>query len=275
MARDSVDGAGDERARIRAALVELVAARGYQSTTVDHVIELAGVEPAAFHRHFASVEECFAATWEAVDGELTGLMAAAFGRRARWRDRLRDALLAGLGYLAEDDSRARLYVAEVVYVSEEMRDRQRRSLARLSATIDLGRGGEARRGAGVLRDRGRGLRRDLAPGPSADSDGAGEGPARRAAAVHVHSRSSLQGGRCSQGRARRLLISAKPLALSSDAWGLEDPATSPAIRDFGRFTAVATASPPTSSPTTSASACWRHSPPAWPSTATTRRRSAR
>ena len=82
MARDSVDGAGDERARICAALVELVAARGYQSTTVDHVIELAGVEPAAFHRHFASVEECFAATWEAVDRELTGLMAAAFGRRA-------------------------------------------------------------------------------------------------------------------------------------------------------------------------------------------------
>jgi AcrR family transcriptional regulator len=121
-------------------LVELVAARGYQSTTVDHVIELAGVEPAAFHRHFASVEECFAATWEAVDGELTSLMAAAFGRRAAWRDRLREALLAGLGYLADDDSRARLYVAEVVYVSEEMRDRQRRSLARLSATIDLGRG---------------------------------------------------------------------------------------------------------------------------------------
>jgi AcrR family transcriptional regulator len=123
-------------------LVELVAARGYQSTTVDHVIELAGVEPAAFHRHFESVEQCFAATWEAVDRELTGLMAAAFERRTRWRDRLRDALFAGLGYLAQDDSRARLYVAEVVYVSDEMRDRQRRSLARLSATIDLGRGGE-------------------------------------------------------------------------------------------------------------------------------------
>jgi AcrR family transcriptional regulator len=123
-------------------LVELVAARGYQATTVDHVIELAGVEPAAFHRHFASVEDCFAAAWEAVDGELTRRMAAAFGRRTEWRDRLRDALLAGLGYLAEDDSRARLYVAEVVYVSEEMRDRQRRSLGRLSATIDLGRDGE-------------------------------------------------------------------------------------------------------------------------------------
>lgn len=142
MARDPVDGAEDERARICAALVEQVAARGYQSTTVDHVIELAGVEPAAFDRHFASVEECFVAAWESVDGELTGRMAAAFGRRATWRDRLRDALLAGLGYLAEDDSRARLYVAEVVYVSDGMRDRQRRSLGRLSATIDLGRGGE-------------------------------------------------------------------------------------------------------------------------------------
>jgi AcrR family transcriptional regulator len=143
VARDAVGGPGAERARICAALVELVSARGYQSTTVDHLIELAGVEPPAFHRHFESVEECFAATWEAVDAELTRRMAAAFGRRAEWRDRLRDALLAGLGYLADDDSRARLYVAEAVYVSDEMRDRQRRSLDRLSATIALGRGGAA------------------------------------------------------------------------------------------------------------------------------------
>src|SRR3954452_22579014 len=139
MAQASVDGARDERARICAALIELVAARGYQSTTVDHVIELAGVERAAFDRHFGSIEECFVATWEAVDAELTRRMAAAFRRQTEWQDRLRDALLAGLGYLADDDSRARFYVAEVVYVSDEMRERQRRSLGRLSATIDLGR----------------------------------------------------------------------------------------------------------------------------------------
>jgi AcrR family transcriptional regulator len=136
---DSADGAGAERDRICAALTELVAARGYQSTSVDHVIELAGVERATFDRHFAGLEDCFAAAWDVVDAELRRRMAAAFRRRDDWQDRLRDAFLAGLTYLAADDSRARLYVAEVVYVNDRMRSRQRTALTRLTSTIDLGR----------------------------------------------------------------------------------------------------------------------------------------
>lgn len=139
MARPAVDSSGGERERICAALVESVAGRGYQATSVDHVVELAGVDHAAFARHFDSLEECFAAAWEQVDGELSRVMATAFGRGGDWQDRLRDALDAGLEYLASDESRARVYVAEVVYVNEGMRDRQRDALARLSATVDRGR----------------------------------------------------------------------------------------------------------------------------------------
>jgi AcrR family transcriptional regulator len=139
LAQVPVDGSGVERDRIGAALIELVAARGYQWTNVDHVIEQAGVDRATFARHFESLEDCFVATWEGVDRELSRLMAAAFRRREDWQDRLRDALLAGLEYLAADESRARLYVAEVVYVSDRMRDRQRDTMTRLSSTIDLGR----------------------------------------------------------------------------------------------------------------------------------------
>jgi AcrR family transcriptional regulator len=132
-------GSGPERERICAALIEAVAERGYQSTGIEHVIERAGVDRPAFERHFDSLEACFAAAWESVDAELRRRMAAAYGRRGDWQDRLRDALSAGLEYLASDDDRARVYVAEALYVSERMRDRQRDALARFSSTVDLGR----------------------------------------------------------------------------------------------------------------------------------------
>jgi AcrR family transcriptional regulator len=130
---------GAERERLFAALAELVAARGYRRISVDHLVELAAVERAAFDSEFEGLEECFAAAWEAIDRELTRRMSMAYRRPEGWQEGLRAALRAGLGYLAGEDSRARLYVAEVVYVSDSMRDRQREALTRLSATIDLGR----------------------------------------------------------------------------------------------------------------------------------------
>ena len=139
MAQGPVDGPGAERDRICAALTELVAERGYKWTNVDHVVERAGVDRATFAHHFETLEECFAAAWINVNAELSRRMASAFRRREDWQDRLRDALLAGLKFLAADEGRARLYVVEVVYVSDGMRDRQRDAMARLSSTIDLGR----------------------------------------------------------------------------------------------------------------------------------------
>jgi AcrR family transcriptional regulator len=139
VARPAADSSESERERICAALVESVAGRGYQSTSVEDVVERAGVDPAAFTRHFDSLEECFAAAWERVDAELNRSMTTAYGRRGEWQDRLRDALRAGLEYLASDDGRARVYVAEAVYVNEGMRDRQRDALARLGSTVDRGR----------------------------------------------------------------------------------------------------------------------------------------
>jgi AcrR family transcriptional regulator len=133
------DGSGPERERICAALIEAVADRGYQSTSVDDVIERAGVDQDIFSQHFDCLEECFAAAWGGVDAEISDRMSTAYGRRGDWQDRLRDALSAGLEYLASDEDRAKVYVAEALYVSEGMRDRQREALTRLSSTVDLGR----------------------------------------------------------------------------------------------------------------------------------------
>ncbi len=141
MGEPSGEGPGDDRERIRLALIEVVAARGYNSTSVEQVTERAGVDPGAFDAAYGDLEECFAEAWDQVDRELSRRMGAAFARQEDWQDRLREALQAGLRYMAADENRARLYVAEVVYVSEPMRDRQREALTRLGRLIDAGREG--------------------------------------------------------------------------------------------------------------------------------------
>jgi AcrR family transcriptional regulator len=134
-----VDGFGSERGQICEALIETVAERGYQSTNVYEVCDRAGVDRAVFARHFDSLEDCFAAAWEQIDVEIRRRMSAAYSQEGSWQHRLRLAFSAGLEYLGSDQGRARVYVSEVLYVNEAMRDRQREALARLSSTVDLGR----------------------------------------------------------------------------------------------------------------------------------------
>ena len=136
-----LEGPDVERDRICAAMIELAAGRSYRLTSVDHVVRRAGTDRDAFARHFDSLEDCFAAAWDQVDGEVNRRMRAAFELPGEWEDQLRAALHAALAHLASDEGRARLYVAEVHYVDDRLRERQRAAMARLSATIDLGRAG--------------------------------------------------------------------------------------------------------------------------------------
>jgi AcrR family transcriptional regulator len=132
------DGPRSERERIRSALVELVAAQGFAATSAEQVAQQAGVDPGGVERHFGSLEACFATVWDKVDAELSGRMAAAFGREGEWRERLRHALLAALRYLAAEPGPALLYISEALYVDERLRARRQTAVARLSSMIDLG-----------------------------------------------------------------------------------------------------------------------------------------
>lgn len=58
----SVEVKASQRARLRAAMVELVAERGYRGVTVRELSRTAGVSTGTFYSHFENVEECFFAT---------------------------------------------------------------------------------------------------------------------------------------------------------------------------------------------------------------------
>ncbi len=55
-----------QRIRMHGAMIEAVATRGYQNTSVRHVIGLAGVSRRAFYEQFANKEDCFMATFDLI-----------------------------------------------------------------------------------------------------------------------------------------------------------------------------------------------------------------
>lgn len=57
-----------QRARIYGALVEVVAERGYERTSVKQIIGLAGVSRRSFYEQFSNKEECFLAAFDMIAG---------------------------------------------------------------------------------------------------------------------------------------------------------------------------------------------------------------
>jgi AcrR family transcriptional regulator len=55
-----------QRIRMHGAMIEAVATRGYENTSVKHVIGLAGVSRRAFYEQFANKEDCFMETFDLI-----------------------------------------------------------------------------------------------------------------------------------------------------------------------------------------------------------------
>lgn len=95
LSREAV--AADQCLRLRAALSSLAAESGYDTITVRALIRRASVSTSTFYKHFASVEECFAAIIGMTIRSLVGQVRDGRGRDA---DTLR-ALRAAVRYLME------------------------------------------------------------------------------------------------------------------------------------------------------------------------------
>lgn len=131
-----------ERASICRALLDLVGERGYRGLSVGEVTATAGIESADFFAFYRTLDECFVEIWERTDAELAEVMETTYeAEEGEWPRRLRAMLDALLTFLDADPDRARLYVAEVHHVTEEMRARREAAQSRLATYIDRGRDG--------------------------------------------------------------------------------------------------------------------------------------
>lgn len=101
-----------QRQRLIAATIELVAKRGYRSTSIDHIVKGAKVGYVAFYELFDGKEACFTAALEQIVSETGEQLTAAVGGADSWPQQICDALRRLVELIAAEPARARVALVE-------------------------------------------------------------------------------------------------------------------------------------------------------------------
>ncbi len=121
MPREEVER--NQRSRIYGAMIESVAQRGYQATTVAHVIALAGVSRRAFYELFDNKEQCFLGTYEVVVAQYRRRVLAAWLSERGWANRLHASCKALLDDAARSPKGPRLVLVDALGIGPKARER--------------------------------------------------------------------------------------------------------------------------------------------------------
>lgn len=136
---DTRDRTGSsERAQIVEALIEIASERGYGETTIELVLERAGLDRPAFDRHFRGKYDCFLSAWQQLNEECLTTMVEAYESREEWPDRLRAVAEQIVAGLRRDPSRASFGV-EVLAAGDAARARRDMTMRVVASLIDAGR----------------------------------------------------------------------------------------------------------------------------------------
>ncbi|HEY3865869.1 MAG TPA: TetR/AcrR family transcriptional regulator [Solirubrobacteraceae bacterium] len=138
---------GDPRRQIFDAMIETVAQRGYDRTTIERVLHVAQIPAPVFDEHFEDKQDCFLHALDKLIGRLEQILLARVRWSAPWPERIQMGLRALLVELAEHPDSARVAMVECLSTGEAALARLRSALARLVAILDEGRAYAAERGS--------------------------------------------------------------------------------------------------------------------------------
>jgi AcrR family transcriptional regulator len=130
--------ASPERERIVEALIEIAAERGYADTTIELVLDRAGLDRPAFDRHFRGKYDCFLSAWQEMNEGCMREMLEAFNSQEEWPDRLRAVACEIVDNLRNDPSRAS-FAVEVLSAGDAARARRDMTMRVIASLIDAGR----------------------------------------------------------------------------------------------------------------------------------------
>jgi AcrR family transcriptional regulator len=127
------------RRQIAAAAIDLAAEHGYEATTVEMVVERAGVTRADFDRHFADKDDCALQLYEEYLGGFVSLVLAAAEREAEWRDSMRAAGYAAARFLRDNPRLAQVGVVQMLAAGSMAEARRAGMMDPIVDLIDAGR----------------------------------------------------------------------------------------------------------------------------------------
>ncbi len=132
--------AHNQRARLIAATVEVVAEKGYGETTVADILERSGVSRKTFYDLYTNKEDCFLAAYDRLVDTLADNVADAFASEAAWPERIRRGLQAMLELLADRPESARVGLVEVLAAGPRALERYDHAVRRFVPLFEQGRG---------------------------------------------------------------------------------------------------------------------------------------
>jgi AcrR family transcriptional regulator len=128
-----------QRARIVAAMVELVRERGVSAITVAHIVGRSGVSRRTFYEMFRDRDGCLLAAFEhAVARAATIVLPAYDGAGGVWQERVRAGLAALLRFLDEEPALAHLCVVDALGAERPVRESRARVVGALVDAVHQG-----------------------------------------------------------------------------------------------------------------------------------------
>jgi AcrR family transcriptional regulator/DNA-binding MarR family transcriptional regulator len=139
-----------QRARLIAALVDVVRERGAGEVTIAHVVERAGVSRRTFYELFADREACLLAALEEAVGRMAARVRPEFEGHGNWRERIRAALGGLLGFLEDEPDLGALCLVDALGAGPRALELRAEVVSVLVDAVDGGRA-EARLGTAPTR----------------------------------------------------------------------------------------------------------------------------
>jgi AcrR family transcriptional regulator len=129
-----------QRERLLAAVVRVIAAKGYESTTVADILEEAGVGRESFYELFDDKRQCMLTAHALLVDDLEARVKAAYTAPGPWEDRLRAGLAVALDWFASSPDVGRFTLVELSAIGPASLERFQTEFSRFVKLVEDGRG---------------------------------------------------------------------------------------------------------------------------------------
>jgi AcrR family transcriptional regulator len=127
-----------QRERLLAAVVRVIATKGYDATSVADILEEAGVGRESFYELFDDKLDCLLAAHTALVDNLEASIRAVYDQPGPWPDRVRESVAAMLDWFAADPAAARVTLVELTAVGSVGRERFQEHFRRFAKLLEDG-----------------------------------------------------------------------------------------------------------------------------------------
>jgi AcrR family transcriptional regulator len=129
-----------QRARMIAAMIDVVSERGRSNATVAHVVARSGVSRRTFYEVFDDFEDCFLAALDQSIARASEYVLGAYDPADKWRVRIRAALVGLLEFLEDEPAMGHLCLVETLGAGRKVHERRQSAVDSAIAVVDEGRG---------------------------------------------------------------------------------------------------------------------------------------